>query len=194
MIALEVKNLPANAGRYETQIQSLDQEDPLEEGTATHSSILARRIPWTEDPGGVWSIGWQRVGHDWSNLAQHGTAYGIMWNLEYCKLLHKYKDVLLVGSTKIRNYRRRSKKEYMSSLCLTIFLEPLQGTRITRLFIAWDIHWDSFNWREGLTIRKIKGLKFYFLSCSLWIYAARVPGKAYFSRPSFHVVLCSDSG
>ena len=40
MIALEVKNLPANAGRYETQIQSLDQEDPLEEGTATHSSVL----------------------------------------------------------------------------------------------------------------------------------------------------------
>ena len=53
MIALEVKNLPANAGRYETQIQSLDQEDPLEEGTATHSSILAWEIPWTEEPDTV---------------------------------------------------------------------------------------------------------------------------------------------
>ena len=40
-------------------------EDPLEEGIATHSSILAWRIPWTEEPGGLQSIGWKRVGHDW---------------------------------------------------------------------------------------------------------------------------------
>ena len=43
----------------------------LEEGTATHSSILAWRIPWTEEPGGLPSIGSQRIGHDWSDLAQH---------------------------------------------------------------------------------------------------------------------------
>ena len=43
---------------------SLGWEDPLEEGMATHSSILAWRIPWTEDPGGLQSIGSQRVGHD----------------------------------------------------------------------------------------------------------------------------------
>ena len=43
---------------------SLSQEDPLEEGTATHSSILAWRIPWTQDPGRLQSIGSQRVGHD----------------------------------------------------------------------------------------------------------------------------------
>ena len=49
-----VKNLPGNAG--EMQVQSLSQEDPLEEGTATHSSILAWRIPWTEEPGGLQSI------------------------------------------------------------------------------------------------------------------------------------------
>ena len=47
----------------------LDQEDPLEERMATHCSILAWRIPWTEDPGRLQSIGSQRVGHDWSNLA-----------------------------------------------------------------------------------------------------------------------------
>ena len=46
-----VKNLPANAGDRETWVQSLGQEDPLEEGMATHSSILAWRIPWTEEPG-----------------------------------------------------------------------------------------------------------------------------------------------
>ena len=46
------------------QVHSLDPEDPLEEGMATHSSILAWRIPWTEEPGGLQSMGLQRVGHD----------------------------------------------------------------------------------------------------------------------------------
>ena len=48
--------------RQETWVQSLGQEDPLEEGMATHSSILAWRIPWTEEPSGLQSIGSQRVG------------------------------------------------------------------------------------------------------------------------------------
>ena len=53
----------------ETLVQSLGQEDPLEKEMATHSSILAWRIPWTEEPGGLQSIGLQRARHDWSNLA-----------------------------------------------------------------------------------------------------------------------------
>ena len=56
-----VKNLPA---MQETQVQSLGWEDPLEKGMAIHSSILAWRIPWAEEPGGLQSIGSQRVGHD----------------------------------------------------------------------------------------------------------------------------------
>ena len=48
----------------ETQIRFLGQEDPLEEGMATHSRILAWRIPWTEESGGLQSTGSQRVGHD----------------------------------------------------------------------------------------------------------------------------------
>ena len=48
----------------EMWVQSLGQEDPLEEGMGTHSSILAWKILWTEEPGGLWSIGSQRVGHD----------------------------------------------------------------------------------------------------------------------------------
>ena len=48
----------------EMQIQSLGGEDPLEEKMATHSSILARKIPWTEESGGLQSLGSQRVGHD----------------------------------------------------------------------------------------------------------------------------------
>ena len=50
--------------RRKTLIQSLDQEDPLEEEMATHSDILAWRIPWTEEPGGLQSTGLQRVGYD----------------------------------------------------------------------------------------------------------------------------------
>jgi len=48
----------------ETRVQSLGQEDPLEKGMAIHSSILAWRIPWIEEPGRLWSMGSQRVRHD----------------------------------------------------------------------------------------------------------------------------------
>ena len=56
-----VKNLPAMKEMQKMKIQSLGQEDPLEEGMATHSSVLAWRIPWTEEPGGLQSMGSQRV-------------------------------------------------------------------------------------------------------------------------------------
>ena len=60
-MAQTVKNLPEMP---ETWVQSLGQEDPLEKGMATHSSTLAWRIPWTEESGGLQSIGSQRVGYD----------------------------------------------------------------------------------------------------------------------------------
>ena len=59
-----VKNLPAMQELQEMWVRSLGWEDSLEEEMATHSSILAWRIPWTEKPGGLQSVGWQRVGHD----------------------------------------------------------------------------------------------------------------------------------
>ena len=61
LVAQMVKNLSAI---QETQVQSLGWEDPLEEAMETHSSILAWRIPWTEEPGGLQSMGSQRVGHN----------------------------------------------------------------------------------------------------------------------------------
>ena len=61
MVAQMVKNLPAV---QVSRVQSLSWEDPLEKGTATHSSILARRIPWTEEPGRLQSMGSQRIEHD----------------------------------------------------------------------------------------------------------------------------------
>ena len=59
--SLVVRNLPA---MWETQVRSLGQEEPLEEEMATHSSILAWRIPWTEEPDGLQSTGSQRVRYD----------------------------------------------------------------------------------------------------------------------------------
>ena len=61
LVAQAVKNLPA---MQETWIRSLDWEGPLEKGMATHSGILPRRIPWTEEAGGLQSMGLQRVRHN----------------------------------------------------------------------------------------------------------------------------------
>ena len=58
----------------ETCVPSLGREDALEKGTATHSSILAWRIPWAEEPGGLQSMGSQRVRHNRSDVAQHSTG------------------------------------------------------------------------------------------------------------------------
>ena len=75
MAAQTVKDLPAV---QETQIRSLGQEDPLEKEIATHSSILAWEIPWTEKPGRVQSMGSQRVGHDLVTKHTH-TQNSIFW-------------------------------------------------------------------------------------------------------------------
>ena len=62
LVAQMINNLPAV---QETWIRSLGQKDPLEKGMSTHSSILAWRIPWTEEPGELQSLGLQKVRHDW---------------------------------------------------------------------------------------------------------------------------------
>ena len=62
-LSQEVKNLPAV---QETQVRFLSREDPLEKEMVTHSSVLAWRIPWTEEPGRLHSMGSQRVGHNWA--------------------------------------------------------------------------------------------------------------------------------
>ena len=63
-MAQAVKNLPASAEDLPVEVRSLSWEDSLEEGMVTHSSILAWRILWTEEPGGLQSMGSQRVRHN----------------------------------------------------------------------------------------------------------------------------------
>ena len=85
-----VKNLPA---MREICVQSLGWEDLLEEGMATHSSILAWRIPWIEEPGRIQSIGSQRVGHYWSDLAPHSTEYLCVKATEYVYNIYKVCEI-----------------------------------------------------------------------------------------------------
>ena len=66
-----VKKPPA---KQKTQVRSLGWENPLEKEMATYSSILAWKIPWAEEPGGLWSIGSQRDGHDLATKQQQGTV------------------------------------------------------------------------------------------------------------------------
>ena len=65
----------------ETQVQPLGQEDPLEKEMAIHSSAIAWKIPWTEEPGRLQSMGLQRVGHDWTT----SHAYVNIWYVKYLK-------------------------------------------------------------------------------------------------------------
>ena len=80
-VVCTVKNPPA---MWETWVWSLGREDPLEKGMATHSSILARRIPWTEESGGLQSMGSQRVGHNWAT--NRADDKGSIANLLYLHL------------------------------------------------------------------------------------------------------------
>ena len=73
-MALVVKNLPAMQDTQETCVRSLDGEDPLEKGMANHSSILAWRISWTEEPGGLQSMESQKVGHNRAHTHRGGMA------------------------------------------------------------------------------------------------------------------------
>ena len=82
-LAQWLKNPPAMRETQEMPVQSLGEEGPLEKGMATHSSILAWKISWTEEPGGLQCMGLQRVGHDWSNWA----------------CVHALKDILVVSKS-----------------------------------------------------------------------------------------------
>ena len=94
-VAQTVKNLPA---MQETSVRSLDWEDPPEKEMATHSSILAWRIPWTEKPDRLQSMGLQRVGHNWVTFTQR-------WSL----------------SITIKTCWRHSRVHCMLLVCFTLF-------------------------------------------------------------------------
>ena len=91
LVAQWVKNLPEMLETQETWVWSLGWEDPLEDGMAVHSSILAWRIPWTEEPGGLQSIGLERVRHNWA--CTHGPE------IKFLKVFTKIKVFFFKGFT-----------------------------------------------------------------------------------------------
>ena len=86
-MAQRLKRLP---GMQETWVRSLGREDPLEKEMATHSSTLAWRIPWTEEPGGLQSTGSQRVGHDWTTSLTHSLMHLYSVPLNLCFSIWKH--------------------------------------------------------------------------------------------------------
>ena len=105
-----IKNLPVIQEMQETQVRSLGWEDPLEEGMATHSSILAWRIPWTEESGVLQSMRSHRVGYNWATkhtCTQFKVLYLTLtspshWGHHERRGVHKYTVATITpGSTKL---------------------------------------------------------------------------------------------
>ena len=107
LMTQQVKNPPAV---QETQVQSLVWEDPLEKEMATHSSTLAWKVPWTEEPGGLQSMGLQRVRHD--SVTEHAYIHVLVWGLiEYTKpLLLLFLAFLIIFFWLLKIYTRKNKQ------------------------------------------------------------------------------------
>ena len=123
----------------ETWVRSLGEEDPLEEGMATHSSILAWRILWTEEPGKLQSMGLQRVGHDWgtkhtllvsvSSITLHVSCpcLYMSWTLVSCWGMLLVLEILAEWVTHWLKSSRTDfeKTALVLSPCLTLITKPL---------------------------------------------------------------------
>ena len=115
------------------------QEDPLEEGMATHSNILAWRLPWTEEPGGLQSMQLQRVGHDWSNLACTHIQMLLRWVSSYSHILlcHHWQDAL----PKYRQHQKTSSPEddTLGKDFKKAVMRPETCSRLIFLVLVWTV-------------------------------------------------------
>ena len=148
-----VKNLPTV---LKTVVRSLGQEEPLEKGMATHSSILAWRIPWTEEPGGLQSMGSQRVGHNWATF------------ISLCLLL-----LLLSRFSRVR-------------LCATPEMEAHQAPLSLGFFKARTLEWvaisfsNEWKWKvKGKLLSRVR------LPATPWTTAHQAPPSMGFSRQEY---------
>ena len=122
-MAQTVKNLPA---MQETRVQSLGQENPLKKGMATHSCILAWRIPWTEEFGGLQSMRSQRVRHDWA--AKHTHIYRFsLWNQT-------------ILNTNVTNSTHTQITVHDLSLCSFIFYLPIAQQKLLYSTLLFFLH------------------------------------------------------
>ena len=160
LVAQTVKNLPA---MRETQLWSLVLEDPLEKETAAHSSILAWRIPQTEEPGGLQSVGSQRVGHTWSNWAFFGIAF--LWDWNEARLQQyvnrEFPDVR-AGFRKDRGTR-----DQIASICWIIEKEREFQKNVYFCFIDYANDFACVDHNKQRKILKEIGIPDH-LTCLLW--------------------------
>ena len=127
-----VKNPPT---RWETWVRSLGQENPLEKGTATHSSILAWKIPWTEGPGGLQSMGSQRVRHDLATFA-YNHIYPYIYSHIQNEFSFKCTFVRLFNYLKVENIQNNKPHDrliVMDNNQIDIFLEKSWKQQMKRL-------------------------------------------------------------
>ena len=139
----------------ETQLRPVDQEDPLERGMAMHSSILAQRIQWTEEPGGLQSTGSQRIGHDWATNTFTNTQkiiinyvikflFPSVWQIEH--LSSKNRASLVAQLVK-------NPPAMLDTWVQTLGWEepPEKGKATHSSFLAWRISWTVGSQRVGHT-------------------------------------------
>ena len=162
LVAQMVKNL---AAMQETQVWSLGWEDPLEKVTTTHSSILAWRIPWIEEPGGLQSMGSQRVGHGWA-------ANTLTFSLTHRKCIGKVVTFFFSSLSSWPSFSNLPLALLFlclcSSLCVGIFEEqggPAYALHVTRAVVSRGgyfsaiaslfIYWQKWQWcRHGYLLLK----------------------------------------
>ena len=124
-----VMNLPANAEDSGDVVWSLGWKHPMEEGMETHSSILAWRIPWTEEPGELQSMGSQRVGHDWA------TERAGKWTVQWCwpALWQLFWDAWTLSWFGSRVQIKRHRKLKFQS----VFLQSAERQNAAAIYLSW---------------------------------------------------------
>ena len=145
LIAQTVKHLPIT---QETQVWPLGREDPLEKEMATHSSILAWKIPWTEECGRLQPMGSQRVGHDLSNFTFFHFGLTVPWytlhHIAHNNLLHFCFHVCVPTGLQVLWGQGP-----LILLCVFITLiQYLVHNRCSKLFLEWMISHNTLWWKE----------------------------------------------
>ena len=140
LVAETIKTLLA---MQETTVQSLGQEDPLEKGMATYSSILAWESPWTEEPGGLQSSGWQRAGHNWvTNCFTFMLSETSIWGKNMRDELWFLRFGNVLWRTEFSFFIRLNKKLSRTSSVIH-FCSSLDSCR----FVSYSwLAWKGLNW------------------------------------------------
>ena len=155
-------------------VWSLGGEDPLEKSMATHSSILAWRTPWTEQPGGLLSIGWQRVRHDWKKFIHHNDRMHNMTGFgKYQCLMNKWGETAAAKSLQS---------------CLNL-CDPIDGSPPGSLGFSRQEHWSQLPFTSPINACKwkvkVKSLSHVRLFATPWTAAHQSPPSMGFSRQEY---------